>query len=905
MRSIITLLCCVAALGTLGAADTAAPLTDSQRVYETKVKPFLQAHCVKCHNDKDTRAGFRIDTLGTDFQAGKTADHWKEIYDNIGVGKMPPKKEPRPDAREASLVTDWIIQELRAAEKRAKSSSGRIPMRRLNRTEYANTLRDLFYLDDRFARVLEEDLPMDGVVDGFDRGGAALFIDESQLTRYLETAERVVNEVLFAPEPKKIHEKCLARQIRWYNRYEGKSIDLGLSHNSDPKGTAESIKIDFGPNYASLKNGGLEYIASVPTNPPFVGLIGLRQAVWYPGPKDPIRPGQFQDGWYRVKIRAGAFRGTGARAVDDVKVWFRYALDTPYEAKASVVIDTPLDQPKDYEMMVFLRTGPPDLDRTYRIGWIGATDVVINNPILDRLDTKEYHENFYRLYFAVQKKRPQAEIDDAKKKLEDFYAYYRKTRREEVKVLHVINPKIDLQTVPRLWIESLEIEGPVLTWPPKGRTELFLAEAERPIDKAYIREIFTRFLPRAYRRPVAPKEIDEIVAWVLKAQEANRLSGREAVAKGVRAVLCSPRFLYIQEPAGKVQKVRPLNDHELAVRLSYFLWSTMPDTELSKLAADNKLHEPKTLETQVQRMLKDPKGSALVQNFAGQWLKVRDFSSVNTDRQQYRAYDDELRDSSYREPYEFFKEVLEKDLSILNFVDSNFLVIDERLAKHYGIPGIKGSAFRKVAIGPEHHRGGVLGMAGVLTYLTDGLRTLPVRRAAYVLDTFWNAPPPPPPPNAGNLPPIKGKNLTVRQRLDQHRGSDICASCHARIDPFGVALENYDAIGAWRERENAWPFRGDAQSPSLDISGVLPNGRQFKTLAEYKHALLAEKDRFVRSFVEKMLGYALGRSIGVTDQETVAAIIKTLEKEQGNDYDKYRLQSLVQAIVASEVFQTK
>jgi hypothetical protein len=304
-------------------------------------------------------------------------------------------------------------------------------------------------------------------------------------------------------------------------------------------------------------------------------------------------------------------------------------------------------------------------------------------------------------------------------------------------------------------------------------------------------------------------------------------------------------------------------------------------------------------------MLADPRAIALVRNFTGQWLKVREFPNVITDRQQYKSYDDEFRESSRREPYEFFKDVLDKDLSILNFVDSDFLVIDERLAKHYGIDGVKGSAFRRVAIRPEHHRGGVLGMAGVLTYLTDGLRTLPVRRAAYVLETLWNAPPPPPPPNAGDLPPVEGKNLTVRQRLEKHRNSAICASCHARIDPFGVALENYDAIGAWRERQNGERFKGDDRSPPLDVSGVLPSGREFKNLQEYKQALLAEKERFVRGFVEKMLTYALGRSVGATDRGTVDEIVKALEPETAKDEDRYRLQALLQAIVASPVFQTK
>jgi hypothetical protein len=248
--------------------------------------------------------------------------------------------------------------------------------------------------------------------------------------------------------------------------------------------------------------------------------------------------------------------------------------------------------------------------------------------------------------------------------------------------------------------------------------------------------------------------------------------------------------------------------------------------------------------------------------------------------------------------------VLSKDLSILNFIDSDFLMINSRMATHYGITGVTGSEFRRVAIRPEQHRGGVLGMAGVLTFLTDGLRTLPVRRAAYVLETMWNAPPPPPPPNVGDLPPV-GKVRTVRERLELHRRSDSCASCHSKIDPFGIALENYDAIGAWRDRQNGERFKGDKDSPPIDVSGVLPSGREFKTVQEFKQALLAEKGRFIHGFVEKMLSYALGRPVGAADRTTIDAIINKLETEKVPDEEKYRLQTLIQAIVASDVFQSK
>jgi hypothetical protein len=400
---------------------------------------------------------------------------------------------------------------------------------------------------------------------------------------------------------------------------------------------------------------------------------------------------------------------------------------------------------------------------------------------------------------------------------------------------------------------------------------------------------------------VSTAEVDEAVQWTLERQRKQNLTGQQALEQGVKMVLCSPDFLLLQEPAGDDQP-RALTDYELACRLSYFLWSTMPDAELFQLASENKLHEPKMLAGQVRRMLADPKSSSLVSNFTGQWLKVREFQNVVTDRVQYESYDDKLRDSSRREPIEFYRVLLQENLSILNFLDSDFLVVDSRLAKHYGIAGVYGDDFQKVSIGREIHRGGVLGMAGVLTYLSDGIRTLPVRRGAYLLETLWNTPPRPPPPNVGDLPAV-GKVKTVRERLELHRKSDSCNSCHAKIDPFGIALENYDAIGAWRERMNGERFKGDASAPPLDVSGVLPSGREFKTVEEFKQALVEEKKRFVHGFVEKMLAYALGRPVGATDRPTILQIETALEADGSKN--AYGLQTLIQAVVASPPFQTK
>ena len=290
----------------------------------------------------------------------------------------------------------------------------------------------------------------------------------------------------------------------------------------------------------------------------------------------------------------------------------------------------------------------------------------------------------------------------------------------------------------------------------------------------------------------------------------------------------------------------------------------------------------------------------LINNFTGQWLQVRDFGKTMTDRNQYKSYTDELQKSEWQEPYEFFNEVLRGDLSILNFLDSDFLVIDKQLADHYGIDGVKEvDGFQEVAITPQQHRGGVLGMAGVLTYLTDGFRTLPVRRAAYVNDRLWNEPAKPPPPNVGDLPAVKGKNLTVRQRLEQHRDSASCASCHAHLDPFGIALENYDAIGKWRERQNGEGFKGRRQIAAAGRERRVAKRTRIQRSGGIQAGIAGGKRPFRSRLHEKDAHLRLGAFGRGHRPRDVDGIVQELER------DEYRMQSLLQAVVASEAFRMK
>jgi hypothetical protein len=895
-------------------ADEAAkpsdsPLTpESRAVYQQRVLPFLKKHCWQCHDEDSAKAGFRVDNLGTDFLVGKTADRWREAIDQINLGKMP-KKKAKPEPHEAFAVVEWVNQELRNAEKRAQSTGGRTPMRRLNRTEYANTVRDLFHLDENFVRKIEQELPTDGKVDGFDRGGAALFVDKSQLQAYLDMAEMVVREALPAAPTKANTYRIRAADDGWLlrrspkktttmeevlNRGDVKFADL-LAKEKRPL-----PEVERGPEPNDLtipRDGGVEIYAAA--------LVHLG----YTLEGNMLRKVVTRDGWYRFRVHAGASRGSGKFAVDAVRIQAEYCRQSR-ELRRSFTwtIDAPLDRPQVYETTVFLHRGgegfQPDLRFTWNMyhgGWRGFHDdenaMLLTNPELRRLywAGRQSGEAYSR---TLETKQPPEVVAAARKKRDEAHEnLYRFALTFRGPVNH-LNPNIDPQAVPHLWYEYIEVEGPLTEWPTKASQEIFFQGTEQ--DGAdYARRIFARFLPRAYRRPVKPEEVEALVQLVQTMQDKHGKTFADAVRAAVASVLVSSHFLYLQEPENADAKPRELSNEELANRLSYFLWCTMPDAELFDLAARKRLRAPGVLRAQVQRMLADPKARQFVESFVGQWMRVREFDSVMVDTRQYKDYDDALRDAAIREPYEFFHELLRANSSLLNILDSDFLVINERLAKHYGIDGVKGDGFRRVPLRPEHRRGGIVGMAGLLTFLADGTRTLPVRRGAYLLDVLWNTPASLPPPNAGDLPMVKGKNLTVRQRLEQHRSVAFCASCHTKIDPLGLALENYDAIGAWRERQNGEGRKGGKYDPPIDPSGVMPSGQTFKTLPEFKRLLLDEKEKFLKGFTEKLLAYALGRPVGAADRTLVSAILGEAAK------DGYRFQAVLQAIVATQAFQSK
>ena len=459
---------------------------------------------------------------------------------------------------------------------------------------------------------------------------------------------------------------------------------------------------------------------------------------------------------------------------------------------------------------------------------------------------------------------------------------------------------------PGLFIGDVEIEGPLGEWPPLSRSKLLggsnpvsgkLEDAER---------ILAELLPRAFRRPTGPDDLSPILALVQQALEAGK-PFEKALRSGLKGALCSPEFIYLEEPGAE-----KVGDHALASRLSYFLWNSMPDAELFALAREGLLREPKILRQQVERMLGDGKAKRFTENFTGQWLKLREIDFTLPDEKLYPDYDELLKRSMVEESHRFFQEILDADLSLTNFIHSDFVYINERLARHYGIAGVTGQALRKVSLPPESVRGGVLTQASVLKVTANGTATSPVTRGVWLLNNILGKPSPPPPSGVPAVEPDIRGATTIRQQLDKHRNVESCARCHRQIDPPGFALESFDVIGGWRdyyrtlgkgdwlEKDPRYPQRHIQyrKGPGVDSTGKTAGGQGFDDIRDYKRLLLADKDQFARCLTEKLLTYALGRGPGFSDRPVVEAIVAKLMQHD------YGLRTLVHEIVQSEAFQS-
>ncbi len=758
------------------------------------LQAFVESHCADCHDGPDADGGLDFFELGFDLSDEETARRWILAHDRVASGEMPPpKKKKRPDpAKSADFV-----QKLANALNSAGNARAKVVLRRLNRHEYQNTVRDLFRIE-----VDIHGLPEDSSTDGFDNVGEGLAVSAEAMQAYLDAADQVLDAV-FGPaeKPKFIrHETNLLDQVDWKGRPQLES-QIGKMFRRTKDGL-----VIFQSNYC-------------PTN--LVNFARLRAPV----------------GTYRGTIRA--------RAIQSEKpVTLRiYGGDTIVNRRERHLVgyfDVP---PEEWTTIEF----------TDRLVEPGGTFL-----------PKSYNT--------------------------------RDTRKDA-----------DSYPEPGIELGDIVIEGPLEEWPPPSRAHLLGGvdvESGTADDAA---RILGGFLPRAFRRPAEPDET-QIYRDLFQAARDEGRSFTEALRVSLKGLLCSPEFLFLDEP-GEEQ----ISQHAVAARLSYFLWSSLPDDELTKLADAGKLREPRILRTQVERLLESPKSAEFTKNFTGQWLDLRDINFTEPDPNLYPEFDELLRLSMVRETEMFFRDILERDLSLTNFIDSDFTFLNERLAKHYGIDGVTGQTFRRVNLPENSVRGGLLTQASILKVTANGTYTSPVLRGVWILDNILGTPTSPPPDNAGSVEPDIRGATTIREQLAKHRDIQSCAACHNKIDPPGFALERFDPIGGYRA--NYRTIAEDAPRPDIrqapftfawvryriglpvDASGQMPDGEAFSTVEEFKRLAARDPDLLTRNLARKLMTYALGRKIGFSDRAAVEEIVTRVRE------DGYGFRTLVHEVVASPAFQ--
>jgi hypothetical protein len=859
-----------AALLAIASAQTAKPIAVvDAKPFSERVQPFFKEHCVKCHGAEKAEGKLRLDTLAADFVNRPHSDKWVEVLDRINLGEMPPEDEPKPEADELAAVTDWIASELKHSRQRQQSSGGRVLLRRLSRSEYVNTIRDLLHVEFPEGSGLKEMLPPDGSIGGFDKVSRGLLLDPSLMEAYLVAAREIASKAIVTRPP-----LVPQRTMRFEFEESANSAMAYILHRRPAEVDGEFMVLREG---WARTFGKLQH----PYNRKEIPITGR----------------------YRVRVRAGADKGERGDPL---------YMDVHYGAEgrqARFKVDATRENPEIYE---FEKTFDATLPGEFQVGPVNGTRFNEGNA-------EWYH--FQNELNKLSDAGKTAEATRLKSRLRAEGAYDTYVRGSYLpRALHV-------ETLPKLYVDWIELTGPLQEeYPPRSMEDLFgtrdvripesTGDAERTTVLA--REAFTRLMPRAFRRAVQPREVETLVDLV-KTELSHGIAPDEALRAGLVAMLCSPDFLFLFEPAAakgianpQAIDERPLTDDELAVRLSYFLWSSMPDDELFQLARAGKLRDAKTFAAQVDRMLSDAKSEGFVQGFARQWLKVNEMVRFKPDEQIYPQFyatamagidkDVEV------EPLAFFREVLRHNEPVERFLDSDWLMLNERLAKLYGIEGVAGVELRRVAVPRDdasptaRNRGGLLGMAGVHLWGADGNRTKPVERGKYVLDVLFNDPPPPPPPNAGEVEPnLAGKKLTVRERLAKHREQATCNNCHRRIDPYGLALENFNVIGEWRDRldgEKPLNHWGNDR-PEIDPSGTLPNGKVFADYREFRTLIVGQKERFTRGLAEKLFVYALGRTAEPADRATIDAIVAAAPDGQAT------LRTLIGAVALSQPFRSK
>lgn len=836
------------------------------------VPEFLENRCVSCHDEEEKKGGLDLTALKYEPDNARNFATWVKIFDRVDSGEMPPKKKPRPEARELASFTASLAKSLTSADAARAASEGRATQRRLNRYEYENALRDLLHAPWLQVR---DSLPEDGEAFRFNKIGDALDVSHVQLARYLAAADTALRQVMASAV-----ERPATKTTRYYARDQGsftRPMKFSVFNQAPERATFPTLGLAAQPDVRADK-APLTVGAADPKQRDLEGMGVVASSY------EPIEPkfNQFKApvaGHYRLRLNA-------------FTVWV--GPSKPEKGKADRWWIPDLDNisvgHRSEPLTLYSEMPPRQLRR------LGAFDLT-PEPAVNELDV---------WLLAGETVRPDAG----------------RLFRSRPGAGRFQNPLAQKDGQPGVVFRWLEVEGPIYdTWPtaghkvlfgdlplkkpaqPKGPVQVISADPVRDADR-----LLRNFLAQAYRRPVDEAEVKRFLPVIESARKSGS-SFADAMIAGYTAVLCSPDFICIDEKPGR------LDDYALATRLAFFLWNSSPDAELRALAASGKLHRPDTLRAQTERLLNDPKSRRFVDAFLDYWLDLRKIVATAPDSALYPDYylDDLLTDSAIEETQSFFAELLRSDLPARNLIASDFAMVNERLANHYGLPAVQGVALHRVTLPPDSPRGGLMTQAAVLKVTANGTTTSPVLRGAWIMERMLGQPPSPPPPSVPAVEPDTRGASTIRQQLDKHRTEQTCAACHAKIDPAGFALESFDVMGGWRDHYRAVADGAPVEKGigkggqkylfhfalPVDSSGELPDGRKFSDIREFKRLLLADEKVVARNLARQLTVYATGAPVRFGDRAQIEQILQRAAASH------YGVRRLVHEIVQSPLFLNK
>ena len=784
---------------------------------------FFKQHCIQCHGAEKQKGKLRLDSEDWYLPKENKLELWQEIIDRIDSGEMPPEGETRPTAAKRQAILSHMRTLLLKATAKAKPKQ--VLLRRLNRTQYRNTIRDLLHLD-LTVKDPTEAFPSDDKLEGFDNLGEVLRMSDFLLQQYLKVARGIVDRSTFAGEK--------PESITYTLRQEGKTRPKNFSMAAD----------DPTRPYTVLTRND----ERAPGDPRGQSLTNCRDGAIYDG---------YYDFTFEVESqgRGNLAEAFGAQRRNDYPVYrpedlhrFEIYVTAPIKSSAvqtrSRTLVHAIDLPDNERVVIKKRIWLPKEWRVevgFGNGYWGVID-----PIL-LVDSDFDLDTFRELPKREQNSR---------------YGKLLIDRFEKV-------------NAPRITIHRAVETGPVYDqWPPVSH-QMVWGSREQSDD-----QIIQAFATRAFRRPVSK---EQIAPYLHLAQTSP-----EGLRSAIEAILCSPRFLYLQENGDR------LDDYAIASRLSYFLWNTMPDQSLLEDAAKGRLRDTAVIKKHLERMLADPRSKEFVHNFVWSWLHLDNSVEMAPDQMKfYEFHRNRINEAMIEETRIFFRHLIEENLPVNRFIDGDFAFINSNLGRHYGLAGKVNTvtAFRKVPLSKTHRRGGLLGQASVLTASANGVDTSPVVRGIWILENLLGITPDSPPPDVDIPEPDARGELTIRELYAKHRTVQSCNDCHKKIDPLGFALENFDAIGKWREKYES--------GHRVDSSGRMPNGDIFKDVVGLKEIMANDLELFTRNLSTKLLTYATGRTMEVSDRPVIDRIVKeAIQPEHG-------LKDLLTQVVLSEIFLRK